>query len=1041
METWTCTNLMFDKIISWSLHHRAIVLFVAAVIVVGGTWSLLTMRVDILPDINKPTVAVFAEAPGLAADEIERQILIPLETAVSGAPGIDRVRGTASFGLAIVNVEFTWGTDIFRNRQIIQERITRARLPSNVKPVLGPVGSIMGEVIWAGITSDDPSIDGMQLRTLADWTIRPALLRVPGVAEVIVMGGDVREWQINLNAEQMRKYKMRIEDIEMKVGTALNNKSGGILSQGGKEYPIRILLAPTEISQLRELAVGMMDGRPVRLADIANVIEGPSPVRGSATIDGKPGAILRIIRQPDAETLQVSADVDRTLESIKSGLPKNVDLKNDLFRQEWFIRSGLKNVIDALRDGTILVVIILILFLMNVRTTIITLTALPLSILVTAIVFRFTGFSVNVMTLGGLAVAIGELVDDAIVDVENVFRRLREWRAGDKKEPATSVIFKASSEVRNSIVYATVLVAIVFLPVFFIPGVEGRLLASLGAAYLISLIASLVVSLSVTPVLCSLLLVKGKVGGHEKETAFVGFLKRLITPGIRWCVGHVKTLLVLIALALTASAGLYLISGKEGIPPFNEGSATVLILMPVGTDVDTSNQYASRVESALMSIKGVRRVSHITGRAGVDAHESGANRSETQVIFEPGLEKDREKLFAEIQEVLNKFSGAEFSLGQPITHRVEELLSGTRAPVVIKVFGDNPTDMKLAADMVVAELAKVPSMKNAQVQKDVIVPEFRVYVDRNRLAEAGLSSGEVADELEMGLMGSDVGQVRLGSASVNVVARFDPQSKGNTFSLRDLSLAFDGAPSVGSAADVKVEGGRNRYSHEGGKRILTVTSNYQGSNIVGDVEKVRTALSKQSLPVGVTLSYEGTYKSQKENTKRLSIFFLIGLILIFSVLYKAFKDVSIVLQIMLNIPTVFIGGIIGVWLTGGVINLAHLVGFISLAGIVSRNGIMLIGRSLSLVRSEGAFTKEIVIRATLDRVVPVLMTSLVTALALIPLILAGGEPGKELLNPLAIVIFGGLISSTVISLFLTPALFYRFGRKAAERAGAESSGF
>ena len=349
--------------------------------------------------------------------------------------------------------------------------------------------------------------------------------------------------------------------------------------------------------------------------------------------------------------------------------------------------------------------------------------------------------------------------------------------------------------------------------------------------------------------------------------------------------------------------------------------------------------------------------------------------------------------------------------------------------------------MKLAADMVVAELAKVPSMKNAQVQKDVIVPEFRVYVDRNRLAEAGLSSGEVADELEMGLMGSDVGQVRLGSASVNVVARFDPQSKGNTFSLRDLSLAFDGAPSVGSAADVKVEGGRNRYSHEGGKRILTVTSNYQGSNIVGDVEKVRTALSKQSLPVGVTLSYEGTYKSQKENTKRLSIFFLIGLILIFSVLYKAFKDVSIVLQIMLNIPTVFIGGIIGVWLTGGVINLAHLVGFISLAGIVSRNGIMLIGRSLSLVRSEGAFTKEIVIRATLDRVVPVLMTSLVTALALIPLILAGGEPGKELLNPLAIVIFGGLISSTVISLFLTPALFYRFGRKAAERAGAESSGF
>lgn len=1032
---------MFDKIISWSLHHRATVLILATALIAGGIWSLATMRVDILPDINKPTVAVFAEAPGLAADEIEKQVLTPLETAVSGAPGIDRIRGTASFGLAIINVEFGWGSDIIRDRQIIQERISRARVPSNVKPVLGPIGSIMGEVVWAGITSNDPKIDGMQLRTLADWTMRPALLRVPGVAEVIVMGGDVREWQINLNAEQMRKYKMNIEDIQMKVGTALTNKSGGILSQGGKEYPIRILLAPTEIAQLRELSIGMMDGRPVRLADIAQIIEGPSPVRGNATIDGKPGAIMRIIRQPDAETLKVSADVDVALDSVALSLPKGVELKKDLFRQEWFIRAGLKNVIDALRDGTILVMIILILFLMNVRTTIITLTALPLSIFVTAIIFHITGFSVNVITLGGLAVAIGELVDDAIVDVENVHRRLREWRQGDRTEPAIKVIFKASSEVRNSIVYATVLVAIVFLPVFFIPGVEGRLLAALGAAYLVSLVASLVVSLSVTPVLCSFLLVKGKAEGHEKETRFVSLLKRIVTPGIRWCIGHVKTLLVVIALALTVSAGLYMRTGKEGIPPFNEGSATVLVLMPVGTDVNTSNHYASRVESALMSIKGVKQVSHITGRAGVDAHESGANQSEVQVIFEPGFEKERRKLFVKIQTVLNNFSGAEFSVGQPITHRVEELLSGVRAPVVIKVYGDNPSDMKVTADLVASELSKIPAMKNVQVQKDVTVPEFRVYMDRNRLAEAGLSSGEVADELEMGLMGVEIGQVRLGPASVNVVARYDPQSKGTTFSLRDLSLPFEGSPSVGSAADVKIEGGRNRYSHEGGKRVLTVTANYQGSNIVGDVERARTKISKQQLPTGVTLSYEGTYKSQKENAQRLAILFLVGILLIFIVLYSAFKSTSLVMQIMLNIPTVFIGGIVGVWITGGVINLAHLVGFISLAGIVSRNGIMLIGRSLSLVRSEGAFTPEIILRATLERVVPVLMTSLVTALALIPLILSGGEPGKELLHPLAIVIFGGLISSTVISLFLTPALFYRFGRKAALQAGAEASGF
>ncbi|MBI2483251.1 efflux RND transporter permease subunit [Candidatus Uhrbacteria bacterium] len=1041
---------MFDRIISWSLHHRAVVLLLALGVVIGGVWSLATMKVDILPDINKPTVAVFAEAPGLAADEVERLILAPLETAITGAPGVDRVRGTASFGLAIVNVEFAWGSDVLRNRQIIQERMARARVPENVRPVLGPVTSIMGEVVWAGLTSSNPKIDGMQLRTLADWTVRPALLRIPGVADVIVMGGEVREWQIQLNAEQMRRYGLQIEDIEMQVGKALQNKSGGIIAQGGKEYPIRILLAPTDVTQLRELAItpmerggGMTEGasaRVIRLADIATVREGASPVRGSATIDGQPGAILRIIRQPEAETLRVTEAVDRTLDALAPSLPTGVQIRHDLFRQEWFIRSGLGNVLEALRDGTILVAIVLILFLMNLRTTVITLTALPLSILVTAIVFRFSGFSVNVMTLGGLAVAIGELVDDAIVDVENVYRRLREWRAGDRSVSPLRVVLQASSEVRHSIVYATMLVAIVFLPVFAIPGVEGRLLASLGAAYLVALVASLVVSLSVTPVMCSLLLTRQEIAAAHGETVVVRLVKRLVAPGVRWCIRHVRVLLAVIAIALVASGGLYWYSGKEGIPPFNEGSATVIVLMPEGTDVDTSNQYASRVEAAVQQIPGVRRVSHITGRAGNDAHESGANFSEMQVIFAPGTEHERERLLAAIQRTLDAFPGASFSLGQPITHRVEMLLSGVRAPIVVKVFGDHPADMQAAAAAVIAEMEKVRTIKNPVMQKDVVVPELQIAMDRNRLADAGLSAGTVADAMEMGLMGAEVGQVRLGPASVNVVARYDAQYRGNTFALRDLPLPFTGAPSVGTAADVRVAGGQNRYSHEFGKRVLTVSANYQGTDIVGDVETVRTALAQQQLPMGVTLSFEGTYKSQKENSQRLAVLFGVGLILIAGILYAAFRSASITAQIMLNIPTVFIGGMVGIWLTGGVINLAHLVGFISLAGIVSRNGIMLIGRSLSLARAEGVFTPELVVRATLDRVVPVLMTSLVTALALVPLLLAGGAPGKELLHPLAVVIFGGLLSSTLISLFLTPALFYRFGRAAALRTDVGSLG-
>lgn len=1022
---------MFDKIIFWSLGHRVWVIVIAAVVVLGGVFSLFTMKVDILPDINKPTITIFAEAEGFAPEEVERLILSPLESSVAGAPGVERVRGTASFGLAIVNAEFRWGTDIFRNRQIIQERIARLQLPSGNKPVLGPVGSIMGEVLWAGLTSNDPKIDGMQLRTLADWTIRPALLKIPGVSDILVMGGDIREWQINLNAELIKRYGFKIDDIKMAIDGTLSNKSGGILAQNGREYPIRIMIAPSDIKELKEVAIGAVDGHSVRLGDIASVVEGPSPVRGSASIDGKPGAILRVIKQPEAETLKLTAEINKTLKSLRSGLPDGVVIYDDLFRQEWFINAGLKNVIDALRDGTILVVIILIIFLMNLRTTAITLTAIPLSILMSAIVFRLFDFSVNVMTLGGLAVAIGELVDDAIVDVENVFRRIREWRRIGGQEPIQRVVFNASSEVRNSIVYATILVAVVFLPIFFIPDVEGRLLSSLGAAYLISLIASLFVSLTVTPVLCSFLLGKSGADDHKEETRLVKIIKDKITPIILWSINHVRNVVIVLAVGIGLAGGFYFMAGKEGIPPFNEGSATVLVLTPVGTDVNTSNLYASRVEAALRSIKGVKQVSHITGRAGADAHESGSNRSEMQVVFEPGLETQRERLFKEIQDVLTTFDGADFSLGQPITHRVQELLSGVQSPVVIKVFGDNTDNMQQVAGMVLAELQKQSGMKNPQIQKDVLVPEFRIYMDRNRLAESGLSAGVVANELEMGLMGDKVGQVRLGSALVNVVIRYDADSRGNASSLRDLALPFAGAESAGSAADIRVESGRNRFSHEAGKRLLVVSSNYQGSNIVGAVDQVRTFMEKKKLPVGVTLSYEGTYKSEKENSQRLSVLFLLGLILIFGILYKAFRSTSIVLQIMLNIPTVLIGGVIGIWLTGGVINLAHLIGFISLAGIVSRNGIMLIGRCIQLVRTERQeFTPQTILRATLDRVVPVLMTSLVTALALIPLLLAGGEPGKELLHPLAVVIFGGLISSTLISFFLTPALFYRFGRKA-----------
>jgi CzcA family heavy metal efflux pump len=1020
---------MLNTIISYSLKHQWRVVAATFAIAALGVWSFMTMKVDVLPDINKPTVAVFTEAEGFAPEEVERLVLAPVENAVAGAPGVSRVRGTASFGLAIVQAEFEWGSDVYRNRQIIQERLARLDLPESVRPVLGPVSSIMGEIMWVGLTAPNQKIDGRELRTIADWTVRPALLRVPGVSDIIVLGGDVKEWQVNLNPEAMRRYDIRIADVEEKLSSVLANKSGGLLVQGGKEYPLRILVSPQDISEIEEVGITTWNNRGIRLADIATVAEGISPVRGGATIDGKPGVILRIAKQPEAETLAVTKAVDDALLGIGRSLPEGVTLQNDLFRQEWFINAGLSNVRSALLEGIIVVALILALFLMHGRVTFVTLVSIPLSILVTAIVFRALGFSVNVMTMGGLAVAVGELVDNGIVGVENVFRRLREWKVGGMKEPIHAVVFEGTREVLSSIIVATVLVVIVFLPVFFIPGVEGRLLASLGGAYLVALIASLLVSLTITPVLCGLLLTPKHLEGHEGDTKFVKFVKDKMTVPIIWGIAHVRTLITVTVVGMVLTGMLYYFAGKEGIPPFNEGSATISVVLPVGTDLGTSNAFASRVEKEIGKIDGVVSVGHITGRAGADPHDSGANTSEIQVTFSQELEGETQEMFAKVQTVIDRFPGADFSIGQPITHRVEELLSGVRAPIVIKVYGDDLKDLKQTAELIREELAKQVGVKNPQVQKEVLLPELRIYPDRNRLADYGISSGEIAEELEEGLLGVRIGQVQEGPARTAVTLRYDPSWRGNSDGIRDLALPFANVESLGNAAELRLDAGRNKFSHEGGKRVLVVSANYLGGNIVGAVDAVKRTLESTKLPTGQFISYEGTYKSQKENSFRLGILFAVGLLLILWVLYQTFKSVPIAFQIMLNIPPAILGGMIAVWITGGEINLAHLVGFISLAGIVSRNGIILISHTLNLVgKNENGVTKEVVIRATLDRVVPVLMTSLVTALALIPLLIGASEPGKELLHPLAVVIFGGLITSTIVSLIFTPSMFYHFRR-------------
>lgn len=1019
---------MLNKIIQWSLHHRVTILLLAAILSAVGIWSLATMRVDVLPEVNKPTVAIFTEGEGLAPEEIERLILSPIEAAVAGTPGVNRVRGTASFGMAIVQAEFDWGTDVYRNRQIIQERLTQARLPEGAKPVLGPVASVMGEIMWIGLTADPSTMSDMELRTLADWTIRPQLLRVSGVSDVVVMGGDVREWQIAMNTTRMRAAGVGLQEIFTAVEGALRNRGGGILVQAAHEYPLRIMLAPKQVEELRSIAISSQGGKTVLLSDVADIREGPSPMRGTASVDGRSGVVLRVMKQPEAETLQVTKDVDATVSTVAASLPANVHLQNDLFRQESFIHAGLANVIDALRDGTIIVILIVILFLMNARVTFITLTAIPLSLLVSAIVFKSAGLTVNVITLGGIAIAIGELVDDAIVDVENVYRRIREWNAGERTETLSQVVFRGSSEVRNSIVYATVLVAIVFLPVFFIPGVEGKLIAPIGFAYLTSLIASLVVSLTVTPVLCSYLLSKARGGKDHGDTRFVRFLKSVARPIIASCVRR-PAIVIFPAIAMVIiGAVLYQTAGKEGIPPFNEGSVTINVTLPVGTDLNTTNRLAALVGAEIKALEDVQRVSQTTGRAAADPHDSGANTSEMQVAFTPNTGSGRhEELLHEIQSVLDRYPQAAFSLGQPITHKLDELISGIRAPIVVKVFGDDLSQMRTIAATVAEKLAKQPGIANAQVNREVLIPEVRIYPARGRLAAAGVSLGEVAEQLEGGLLGTSMGQVQLSGAQVDVVARYADVNRSSAAGLQNLSLPFANASSLSQTADVRLEEGLNKISHEGGKRVLVVTANYQGSDIVGAVGNAKAEFEKNQPSAGIFVSFEGAYKSQQENSRLLFWLGAIGIICIFAVLYHAFKSVKLALQVMLNIPTVLIGGIVGIYLTGGVISLAHMVGFISLAGIVSRNGIMLISHARSMAsEQEGILTIATVVNATLDRLVPVLMTALSAALALIPLFLGAKEPGKEFLSPIAVVIFGGLISSTFISIFLTPAVFYRF---------------
>lgn len=1028
---------MLDRIILFALRNRLFVVAAALLLLVYGVGVILKLPVDVFPDLNRPTVTVMTEAPGLAPEEVETLVSLPIETTLNGAPGVERVRSTSGIGLSVVTVEFAWGTDIYRDRQLVSEKLQLAaeRLPKNVAPAMGPVSSIMGEIMLLGMESSSGETSPMEMRTLADWVVRQRLLTIPGISQVIPIGGGVKQYQVQVNPQRLAALGLSLKDVEQAVGASNENTTGGYLEAQSQEYLIRNIGRLQNPEQLLNTVVTTHDGVPVLLKQVATVGIGTLVKRGDGSVDGKPAVILSIQKQPGASTIDLTRRIEVALKELQPSLPKDVRMR-PLFKQASFIEAAIGNVEDALRDGAILVLIVLFLFLLNFRTTAITLTAIPLSFVTAAVVFHLFNISINTMTLGGLAIAIGELVDDAIVNVENVFRRLRENRHAADPRPAIEVVYRASSEVRNSIVYATILVVLVFLPLFALSGIEGRLFAPLGVAYIVSIMASFVVSLTISPALCLYLLPRAKAMAAEKDSFVVRHLKSWDRKLLNRTLPHPEIVIGGAVVLVVAAAALVPLMGREFLPPFNEGTATINVIAAPGTSLGESNRIGTIAEQQLLSVPEVISTGRRTGRAELDEHAEGVHYTEIDVDFKRS-DRTREEILGDIRNKLGQIPGVFVNIGQPISHRLDHLLSGVRAQIAVKLFGNDLDLLRAKAAEIQTAMATVPGVVDLQTEKQVLVPQVRIEGDRTSLARYGLNVGDLNEWLETALNGRVVSQVLEGQRTFDLLVRFDDPSRN---SLEAIRAALIDTPSgakvpLSLVAAVEESRGPNVIQHENVQRRIVVSANVSGRDLGRVVHDIETQVgTRVKLPTGYFITYGGQFESQQSATRLIAILSLFSLAAMFLVLYAHFRSVPIALQILLNIPLALIGSVVAIFLTGGVFSVASLVGFITLTGIASRNTIMMISHYLHLMKEEGeAFDMGMVVRGSLERLVPVLMTALTAGLALIPLVLSKGEPGKEILHPVATVILGGLISSTILDTIVTPAVFFRFGRRSAEK--------
>lgn len=1030
---------MFSFLVSNSLKNRLFVLAAALLLVAYGSYMLPKVPVDVFPDLNRPTVTLMTEAEGLAPQEVEQLVTYPLETAMNGMPGVTRVRSVSGVGLSIIYVEFDWETDIYRSRQLVAEKLALVgeQLPAGVTPQMGPVSSIMGEIMLIAISSD--AVSPMELREIADFTIRPQLLTIEGVSQVIPIGGQVRQYRVTLDTAALQALQVTASEVEQAVTRFGTNTGGGFVDQHGREYLIRNVGLTKRLEDLRNTVVARRDDQPIFLHQVANVDFAARVKRGDAGYQGRPAVIVSVQKQPGADTVDLTGRIEAALIDIDKTLPEGVKATNLQFRQATFIETSVENVEKVLLEAAAVVAVVLILFLMNARATFISLTAIPISILVTVLVFHAVGLTINTMTLGGLAIAIGELVDDAVVDVENILRRLKENSAQALPKPVLEVIAAASQEVRSGIVYATMIIILVFVPLFALSGIEGRLFAPLGVAYIVSILASLVVSITVTPVL-SYYLLSGRAKGHGQDSFVVRHLKRANIALLHWAFGNRALVIGLVLLGVGSAAYAVTLLPRSFLPPFNEGTLTISLAYNPGIALAESNRLGLIAETIIKEVPEVVSVGRRTGRAELDEHAEGVHASEIDVDLKRSA-RSKEEVMADIRQRLAVLP-ATLNVGQPISHRLDHMLSGVRAEVALKIYGDDIDTLRSTAEMLREKLSGVQGLVDLQVEKQVRIPQLRVDVDHERAALYGLTPASITEALESMSNGRTVSQIVEGNRRFDVVMRLSDVDR-STAGLADL-LIFTPAGTVPlrMVADVVETDGPNQILRENGQRRIAVLGNSDSErDMAAIVADIRSILSETMLPQGYVARLEGTFQAQEEATLRIGALSLVSLVLVFVVLYSRYQSPALALIIMGNIPLALIGSVVALNIAGQPLSVASMIGFITLAGISARNGILKISHYINLALYEGKrFGKELVIRGSLERLTPVLMTALSAGMALIPLLIGAGEPGREILHPVAVTIFGGLISATLIDTFLTPVLFLSFGRKPLERIRAARGG-